>query len=596
MTCDEIGARKLRPRFSTLYSLFVTIAERRRLTAVARGAARADLYVRGGTLLNVYTGELYRANVAVKGERVAYVGAREDVVGPRTTVLDATGKILVPGYIDPHVHPAHVTTPSALARFVLPLGTTSVVADTLQFWELGGLRAFRAVAGALAASPLKFYWMIRSHGQSRTTDEPRRFRLGDLARAMAHPYAVAIGEVTRWPEAWGGSPDLLRRLGLAHARLPRVEGHTAGASEEKIAAIAAAGFTSDHEPITAREVLERARQGIAVMLRESSLRPDLSGLLDALKEAPALAARCMLTTDGSMPAFLRAHGFVDHLIRVAQARGVAPVDAYRMATLNPATYYGLDGDLGGIAPGRYADICLLDELAEPRPAAVVARGRLAASEGRLCVRVPEPPWRRVFASPAARLRVGWRARAADFALPARARYPVIRLVSAVISRLEERPLADGDLHAALVDRGGRWVAPGVVAGFAERLDGLATTLSTDFNILVLGRSPEAMARAVNRLLDIHGGIVLVDGRGIAYELPLPLGGIMTRGSVEEAAVWEEDLRRALVTRGYPHHDPLYTLFFLSADFLPAARLSPRGVWDVKQGRVLLPSRRRGRAR
>src|SRR5439155_13965634 len=163
-----------------------------------------------------------------------------------------------------------------------------------------------------------------------TTDEPRRFKPGDLVRALAHPRAVAIGEVTRWPEAWGGSPDLLRRLALAHPRLPRAEGHTAGASGEKVAAIAAAGLTSDHEPITAREVLDRARQGIAVMLRESSLRPDLGDLLTALKDAPGLAARAMLTADGSMPAFVLEHGFVDHLIRTAMQRGVPPLDAYRM--------------------------------------------------------------------------------------------------------------------------------------------------------------------------------------------------------------------------------------------------------------------------
>ena len=568
----------------------MTIAERRRLTDVARGAAHADLYVRGGSLLNVYTGEIYPAGIAAKGERIAYVGARDDMVGPRTRVVDARGQMLVPGYIDPHVHPATLTTPAALARFVLPLGTTAVVADTLQFWELGGLAAFRRVADALRASPLRFYWMIRPHAQSRAPGEWRRFDLTALARAMAHPSAIAIGEVTRWPDAWRGDPELLRRLALA--RGGRVEGHTAGASAEKIAAIAAAGFTSDHEPITAQEVLDRARQGIAVMLRESSLRPDLVGLLDALKTAPALASRLMLTSDGSMPAFIRTHGFVDHLIRVALERGVAPVDAYRMATLNPATYYGLDADVGGVAPGRYADICLLEDLSAPRPATVIARGKVVAVGGRLLARVPEPPWRRVFTSAEARLAVRWRAGPGDFELPARERYPVIKLVSAVISRLEERPMEPGDLHAALLDRAGRWVAPGVVAGFAERLDGFATTTSTDFNILALGRRPEAMARAVNRLLDLHGGIVLVDGDRIAYELPLPLGGIMTRNTVDEAAGQEDELRRQLVERGYPHHEPLYTLFFLAADFLPAVRLSPRGVWDVKLHRILLPSRRR----
>src|SRR5213595_703312 len=374
----------------------MTAAERRRLIDVARGARPADLVIRGGTLLNVYTGELYPANVAVKGERIGYVGAREDTIGPRTTVLDARGRILVPGYIDPHVHPAHITTPTALARFILPRGTTSVVADTLQLLELGGARAFLRAADALAGAPLKFYWMIRPHAQSRTMDEARRYPLRDLVRALAHPRAVAIGEVTRWPDAWSGRPDLLRRLALASARFPRVEGHTAGAAGEKVAAIAVAGLTSDHEPITAKEVLERARQGIAVMLRESSLRPDLSDLLDALKEAPGLAARAMLTADGSMPAFVLEHGFVDHLIRTAMQRAVPPLDAYRMATLNPATYFGKDADLGGIAPGRYADICLLRDLSEPRPETVVARGRVAAREGRTLVPIPEPSWPRVF--------------------------------------------------------------------------------------------------------------------------------------------------------------------------------------------------------
>jgi len=570
----------------------VRLAERRRLTAVARGAAPADLYIRGGTLLNVYTGELYPANVAVRGERIAYVGTRADMVDASTTVLDAARRVLVPGYVDPHVHPAHVITPAALARHVLALGTTTLFADTLQFWELGGVRAFIAVADALARSPVKFYWMIRPHAQSRTTDERRRFPIRDLVRALAHPSAVAVGEVTRWPDVHAGDPHLLRRLDLALTRGQRVEGHTAGASAEKLPAIAAGGLSSDHEPITAREVLERARQGIAVMLRESSLRPDLSDLLDAFKEAPGLAARAMLTADGSMPAFVLEHGFVDHLIRTAMQRGVSPADAYRMATLNPATYFGKDADLGGIAPGRYADICILRDLDEPRPQTVIARGRVAARDGRALLAIPQPPWRRVFATPAARLRVSWRARPDDFRLPDRPTLPVLRLVSAVITKVEERAPQSTDLHAALLDRRGRWVAPALVAGFAERVDGLATTISTDFNILALGRRRESIVRAVNRLLEVRGGVVLVDGDEVTWELPLPLGGIMTDAELPEAAARERELSRHLAERGYTFHEPLFTLFFLSADFLPAARLTPRGVWDVKAARVLLPSRAR----
>jgi adenine deaminase len=237
-------------------------------------------------------------------------------------------------------------------------------------------------------------------------------------------------------------------------------------------------------------------------------------------------------------------------------------------------------------------VCVLSDLSQPSPEIVLARGRVAARNGRTLVPVPEPTWSRVFTSRAARLSVAWRARPEDFRLPRRATLPVIRLVSAVITKLEERAPAPGDLHAALVDRAGRWVAPALVAGVADRLDGLATTVSTDFNILTLGRSREAMARAVNRLLDVHGGVVLVDGDRVAWELPLPLGGIMTRLELPEAARAQDELHALLRERGYAFHDPVFTLLFLAADFLPAVRLTPRGVWDVKAGRLLLPRRRR----
>src|SRR5262249_9600197 len=187
--------------------------------------------------------------VAIRGERIAYVGVREEMVGARTQVVDASGRVLVPGYIDPHVHPATLTTPSALARFILPLGTTTVVADTLQFWELGGPSALQTVPDALMTAPLRFYWMVRPHGQSRSAGEWRRFGVASLARAFAHPRTLAVGEVTRWPDAWRGDPELLRRLGLA--RGGRVEGHTAGASRGEIPALAAAGLTSGPAAVTA---------------------------------------------------------------------------------------------------------------------------------------------------------------------------------------------------------------------------------------------------------------------------------------------------------------------------------------------------------
>jgi adenine deaminase len=562
--------------------------QRARLAAVARGQSSADRYVQGGTLLNVYTGELYPANVAIVGERIAYVGARDDMVGRRTELIDAAGATLVPGYIEPHAHPWNLATPSGLARHVLPLGTTAIVADNLPLYWNGGLRGFETAVEALARGPLKYYWMVRPHGQSRGEDERRRFPLSAIARMLDNPWSAAMGEITRWPEVLAGRPELLERLALAAARGKRIEGHTAGASAERVAGLAAAGISSDHEPITAQEALDRARQGIALMLRQSSLRPDLRALLVPFVKSGSLG-RLMLTADGSTPDFIVEHGFVDGLVRVALEEGVPALEAYRMVTLNPATYYGKDADLGGIAPGRYADVLLLDDLAEPRPRTVIARGRVVARDGRLTARVPEPPWARIFTPAGTRFDRAWRVGAEDFALPDTT-LPVMRLVSTVITTLEERPLARGDLHAALVDRRGRWITSGALAGFAPDLDGLATTQSTDFQILALGRSPAAMARAVNRVRELKGGVVLTEEDRIIYELPLPVGGFMSTRSLPDLALAERQLTAHLRARGYTFHDPLYTLLFATADFLPSVRLTARGIWDVKRGRVLRPSR------
>ncbi|MBI2525418.1 MAG: adenine deaminase [Candidatus Rokubacteria bacterium] len=562
--------------------------ERRALVAVAQGRAPADRYVRGGLLLNVYTGEIYPANVAIKGERIAYVGLRETMVGPRTEVIDAAGRTLVPGYIEPHTHPWNLCTPAGLARHILPLGTTTIFADNLLLYWLAGLRGFERTVAALSRGPLRFYWMARPHAQSRTAGEEARFPMRALARMLDNPRVAAVGEVTRWMDLLAGRPGLFERLALGPARGKRIEGHTAGANAERIAALAAAGLSSDHEPITGQEALDRARQGIALMLRHSSLRPDLRGLLEPFVKSGSLG-RLMLTTDGSTPAFTMEHGHVDGLVRLAMEEGVPAVEAYRMVTLNPASYYGKDADLGGIAPGRFADILLLADLTEPRPSAVIARGRLAARDGRLLARLAEPAWDRVFTSGAARLGRRWRIAPADLALPA-GPLPVIRLVSTVITALEERPAAAGDLHVALLDRLGRWVTTTALAGFAADLDGLAATLSTDYQIIAVGRSPEAMARAVNRLLALRGGVVLVQGERVAFELGLPVAGLMSTRPLPELAAKERELKGLLISRGYPFHDPIFTLYFMVADFLPAVRLSSRGVWDVKRDQLLRPSR------
>jgi adenine deaminase len=227
------------------------------------------------------------------------------------------------------------------------------------------------------------------------------------------------------------------------------------------------------------------------------------------------------------------------------------------------------------------------------PAAVIARGRLVARDGRLLARVPEPAWSRIFTVRSTRFDRPFQIRAEELELPS-GPVPVIALRSAVITALEHRPPADGDLHAVLLDRRGEWITTAAVAGFARDLDGLATTLSTDHQVLGLGRRTDALARAVNRVLARRGGTVLIEGDRIVFELHLPVAGIMSRLSLPEAAQGERELQALLAARGHRFHDPLYTLLFMTADFLPAVRLTGRGIWDVKAARVIRPSRRRRR--
>lgn len=567
-----------------------TTEDLRALAAVARGDAPADLLLEGGRVLNVYSGEVLEANVAVARGRIAYVGPRRAAPGPQTRRLSVEGRILVPGYIDPHAHPPAFCNPVALAEAVLPLGTTAVVMDTLHLLLYAKEDRVPELLAALSGLPVHFYWFLRLHGQGPDDREAELFAPERLRRLLQVETVRAVGEVTRWPALYAGDPDLTAAVagGLAEGR--RVEGHAPGAGAERLQALAAAGISSDHEAITADEALDRLRAGLYVMLRHSSIRRDLPHLAAVATGARAFSGRLMLTPDGPNPVFIADEGYMDYLIRVAMASGVDPAAAYQMVTINPATYYGLDEELGGIAPGRFADINVLTDLRTPRPEMVIAGGQIAAEAGRLTAAMIAPEWGAFIPQT---YRPTWRPSADLFRLPEVESVPGMHLENEVITRRVEVAMTGGHLPAgllriALLDRGGAWIARTLLSGFARRLDGLASTFSIAPGLTVIGTDPEAMARAARRVLEMGGGIALVEGDAILFEFPLPLGGIM---SLEPFPVGVSAVRRLgvlLAERGYPHSDVTYTLLFLSFDSLPDLRLTSRGLWDVKAQRVLLP--------
>ncbi|MDF1553931.1 MAG: adenine deaminase C-terminal domain-containing protein [Deferrisomatales bacterium] len=573
-----------------------------RLVRVAQQGAAPDLLLRGGEVWSPFTGEVLRADVAVCGDRVALVAPWQGPVEQTTEVVDAAGRVLVPGYLEPHTHPWPFLNPLSLGEGVVCRGTTSLVVDNLLLVLALGTDRFAELAADLSRRSLPhLFWVARIASQSRFSGEEEVFSEDAVAGLLGRPEFLATGETTRWVDLLDADhgPRLLRLVERARSLGCYVDGHTSGASPRRLPALAAAGLRTCHEAITAEEALARLRQGLWVLLRSSSLREDLVHLLPVL-ERTAFADRFAYTTDGAKAHHLEQVGHIDHLIRMALEGGVDPGVAYRMATLNPATCLGLEGDLGAIAPGRVAHVNVLTSLADPTPRAVVCRGRVVAVDGRLTAAAPSEtfPWASAYAGGEPHL-LEWGPEV--FPLPPTAPdpFPTAQLVNAAINREILVPLrpegegywpaAEDALVVALGGRDGGWVARGVVGNLAPGLAALAATYSSNGGFLVAGRSPRAMARVLGELRACGGGMVVLPVGGDLRRFPLPLAGLQLPGGFADACVAAKGFQQTLADCGYSHADPNYTLLFLSCDSLPDLRLTRAGWVRIKTGEVLLPS-------
>lgn len=578
------------------------LALKRELIQVARGERPAHLVIKNGTVINVYSGELLPANVAIYGDRIAYVGSREDFIGEETEVIDAEGYYLSPGYIEPHAHPWVLYNPVSLVAKVLPLGTTTIVNDNLFFYLHMGPDGFKKMVHDLEVLPGNLLWLVRIVSQADFPGEREWFATQRVKELLQLDQVVGTAEVTRWPLLYKGDPFALEPVMAAKERGKISDGHTAGCSYDKLNAIVASGIDACHEAITAQEVLDRLRLGMWATLRNSSLRPDLPEIIKVITEEKVDTRRLLLTTDGPHPAFIEEEGCVDGLLRKAVSLGLAPVEAIQMVTINPATYLHLDHELGGVAPGRRADLLLLPDLVNFRPHLVIAGGKKVAQNGRLEVPLPEINWDGYLSRKPFQLE---RERLLDprlYRFPhGGGKAPVIHFKIAVITSKKEMELPSDDgyadishhpqlVYAALIDRRGRWISRGILENFATSLEGLATTYNTTTELLVIGRNPEAMAQAAGRVHDLGGGICVVEGGKPILEIPLPLTGMMTPSPHFDTAVrYQNQFLRVMKERGYPFHDILYTLLFLTCDFLPGLRLVPYGLYDVKADQIVRPA-------
>jgi adenine deaminase len=535
--------------------------------------AACDRLIRGATVVNVYSGELLPGNVAISGGRIVYVGPNEPA---SAEVLEAKGMYVAPAWIEPHAHPWLLYNPVSLIEGVLPGGTTTLFNDDLFFYQQTGPEGFARILDALAGLPVRYRWLVRLMSQSEYVGEEQEFALERLKPLLARAEVAGSAELTRWPLVWKQNPCVLESIAYVHSLGKRVDGHTAGASYEKLNGVAAGGVDACHEAITKQEVLDRVRLGIWTILRHSSLRPDIPELARAVVEDGVDMRRIMLTVDGPAPRFIAEKGFVDEALRQCVAAGIDPVKAIQMATINPATYYGLDRELGGIAPGRSADVVILPDLREFRPVRVMMAGKDVAREGRASVELPGIDWDKLG------LRRSFTAR--DLPLEVHQPIPVIEFVSNAITRnagLQAKPEA-GDILGVLADRKGRWATRAWIRNLAPELDGLASSYNTAMHLLVLGRDPAAMRRAAEAVAESDGGIATGDG----WHVKLPVAGMMMDAPFAKAVLAQAELEEKVHSTGFFYQDILYSLLFLCCDFLPGIRLTPKGVFDVKSGAYL----------
>jgi len=570
------------------------------LMAAAMGKVPADLVVQHASLVNVYTGEVLEdTTVCVKDRWIACVGKTAPVlIGKETKVIDAAGKVLAPGFIDGHTHLVWLFSIPEFIRYAAPGGTTTVVAETMEAYPVAGVYGVLDVMASFAGQPIKIFGTAPA--MTSTSRAAAGISKQDLETILGLEDVLGLGE-SYW-QAVLQDPD--RYLPAMVATLDRgktLEGHSAGARGGKLCAYLAVGITSCHEPITAEEVLERIRLGMHVLIREGSIRRDLAAIAK-IKDMVPDTRRLVLSTDGVTPADLVDKGDMNYVVQKAIDSGFSPVAAIQMATVNVAEHFGIDHIVGGIAPGRCADMVLLPSLTRIEPEMVISDGRVIAESGALSVeprahvyaeaslntvRLPEPVTPKQLAISASGKDGIVKVRAIDMVTDLVTKEVHLE-VPAAKGEIAADPAA-GLLKAAAVDRRfspGKTFT-GLIRGFGLQRGAFAASSAWDTSdIIAVGAADEDIAAAVNRIADLRGGVVLcVDGQ-VTEEIPLPVFGIVSEIPMAALARRLDAMNRAVFALGCPFPDPLLSLVTLTGAAIPFFRICEEGLVDFKTGQTV----------
>jgi adenine deaminase len=547
-----------------------------RRLAVARGDEIADVVIEGGKVFSVFTREWLETEVAICDGYVAGLGSYAG-----KEIVHARGKYVVPGLIDAHMHLETVKLlVDEFARLVLPMGTTTVVADPHEIANVLGTDGIHWLADVADEVPLDIFFMASSCVPASKFESPRRgFTLGDLQGLLRRRRVIGLAEMMNYPGVVAGHPHELDKLGLESSH---VDGHAPGLLGPGLQAYAAAGIRSDHECYSAEEGRQRLRAGMWVLIREATAARNLEALAPLVAEfGPHRLALC---TDDREPEHISEVGHMNHVVRSAVGLGISPEDALVMATVNPALWHGLK-EFGAVAPGYVADLLLLPDLESFEPDVVLKRG--APVDDYPSPAVPEWVRNTVRVAPTASndFAIAWEGGAAR----------VIGLIEGqiVTDELREEPkVEDGFAVAdperdlakiAVVERhlGTGRIGLGFVKGFGLQRGAIATSLAHDaHNIIVVGVDDGDMARAVGRLSETGGGLVVIADRGVQAELPLPVAGILSDAPFEEVVELSDACLAAVRELGCEFPAPFQTLSFLALSVIPKLKITDRGLIDV----------------
>lgn len=561
-------------------------AQKQRLIAFAAGGRVAELVLKNATIVDVFTGTLFEADIAIQEGFIVGVGSYH---GERE--IDLTGRFVAPGFIDAHMHiESSMLVPSLFSAEVLPFGTTTLIADPHEIVNVAGAEGFRYMLEESEAAAANIYFMLPSSVPAdRLANNGGVFDAEDMKPFLNHPRVLGLGEVMNPQDVISSRPDITQKIDLMGNR--PIDGHAPALTGKGLQAYRLAGIQTDHECDNFEQALEKLRAGFTVQIREGSAAKNSRNIITGALKAGISLEHFVFCTDDKHPTHIRTEGHIDGIIRTAIALGVAPVTAYQMATLNAARLYGLE-DLGAVAPGRRADLVVLRNLERVEIESVYKVG----------VMFEKRPKRAVLPDfPALRMSVRITALPEDcFSLSPFGPFPVIGLCDRQITtclEMTELPtdskgeFAPGNdlLKIAVVqrhDHSGR-VGVGVIRGFGLQNGAIASTVSHDsHNLIVVGDNDSDMLSAVEALKTSQGGYVIVSAGKVSL-LPLPIAGLMNDDpdyDLESQLSLMLSLARSLGVKDGV--DPFMTLSFMALTAIPEIRITDYSVYDAVNHRFL----------